>query len=153
MSVRLSEEEAWDMLGSSHTGILTTLRRDGFPVALPVWFVAEDRAILVAGPALTKKFSRVRHDSRASFLVESGYRWAELKAVQITGRAEMVANPDWEHIDALLDAKYKGARTPREEMPESARTRYDAARSLIRIVPEGRILSWDNARLDPNRGR
>ena len=153
MSVRLSEEEAWEMLGSSHTGILTTLRRDGFPVTLPVWFVTEDRTVLVAGPGLTKKFSRVRHDGRASFLVESGYRWAELKAVQLTGRAEIVDDPDWEHIDALLDAKYKGARTPRAEMPESARARYDSARSLIRIVPETRILSWDNARLDPNRGR
>jgi nitroimidazol reductase NimA-like FMN-containing flavoprotein (pyridoxamine 5'-phosphate oxidase superfamily) len=153
MSVRLSEEEAWDMLGSTHTGILTTMRRDGFPVALPVWFVTEDRAVLVAGPAVTKKFNRIRHDNRASFLVESGYRWAELRAVQINGRAELVDNPDWEHIDALLDAKYKGARTPREEMAESARARYDSARSLIRIVAEGRILSWDNARLDPNRGR
>jgi PPOX class probable F420-dependent enzyme len=153
MSVRLSEDEAWEVLGSSHTGILTTLRRDGFPVALPVWFVAEDHTILVAGPALTKKFNRVRHDGRASFLVESGYRWAELQAVQITGTAELVDQPDWEHIDALLDAKYMGARTPREEMAPSAKARYDSARALIRIVPEGRILSWDNARLDPNRGR
>jgi PPOX class probable F420-dependent enzyme len=152
MSVRLSEDEAWEVLAASHTGILTTLRRDGFPVALPVWFVVEDRVIYVAGPAVTRKFQRVRHDPRASFLVESGERWAELRAVQVTGRAQVVDDPDWDHIDALLDAKYKAARTPREQMPASARARYDAARSLLRIVAEGRLLTWDNARLDPARG-
>ena len=73
--------------------------------------------------------------------------------MQVTGRAEVVEDPDWQHIDALLDAKYRAARTPRAEMPASARARYDAARSVIRIVPEGRLLTWDNARLDPNRGR
>ncbi len=153
MSIRLSDDEAWEVLAASHTGILTTLRRDGYPVTLPVWFVVEDRAVYVAGPAVTRKFARVRHDRRASFLVESGERWAELRAVQITGRAEVVENPDWEHIDALLDAKYGSLRTPREQMPASARARYDAARALLRIVPEGRLLTWDNARLEPDRVR
>ena len=40
MGVRLSEEEAWAELATAHTGILTTLRRDGRPVSLPVWLVA-----------------------------------------------------------------------------------------------------------------
>ena len=31
--IRLSEDEAWDVLDKSHTGILTTLRRDGMPVS------------------------------------------------------------------------------------------------------------------------
>jgi PPOX class probable F420-dependent enzyme len=153
MSVRLSDDEAWEVLSGSHTGILTTLRGDGYPVTLPVWFVVQDRAVYVAGPAVTRKFGRVRRDHRASFLVESGERWAELRAVQITGRAEIVDDPDWAHVDALLDYKYRGFRTPREEMPASARARYDAARTLVRIVPEGRLLTWDNARLDPSRGR
>ena len=39
MSVRLSDEEAWAELAAAHTGIFTTLRRDGRPVTLPTWFV------------------------------------------------------------------------------------------------------------------
>ena len=154
MSVRLSEEEAWEMLGSSHTGILTTLRRDGFPVTLPVWFVTEDRTVLVAGPGLTKKFSRVRHDGRASFLVESGYRWAELQAVQLDrssrdrGRPGLGAHRRPARRQVQRGPHAESRRCPRA--PEPATTRPDRSSASS---PRARILSWDNARLDPNRGR
>jgi hypothetical protein len=52
--IRLSVDEAWDTIDRAHTGILTTLRRDGVPVSLPVWFVVLDRRIYVSGPANTK---------------------------------------------------------------------------------------------------
>ena len=109
MSIRLSEDEAWEVLRTAHTGIFTTLRRDGFPVSLPVWFVVEDRTILVAGPAVTKKFARVRHDDRVSFLVESGERWRELRAVHVVGRAEIVEDPDWAHTPAGTVAAHSAA--------------------------------------------
>ena len=148
MSVRLADHEAWDVLGSSHTGILTSLRRDGVPVSLPVWFVVDDRAVLVAGPASSYKFARLRRDPRVAFLVESGEAWAELLAVHLIGRAEIVEQPDWESVDQLFDAKYAAFRTPREKMPASARDRYDGARSLVRLTPTERLLTWDNRRLE-----
>lgn len=147
MGVRLSEDEAWEVLAASHTGILTTLRADGFPVTLPVWFVAVGREVLVAGPAKTHKFTRVRRDDRVAFLVESGERWTELRAVQVTGRAVVDPAPDWDKVDAAFEAKYAGFRTPRADMPESARKRYDADRALLRITPVGPPISWDNRRL------
>ena len=146
-SVRMNADEAWSFLAAAHTGILTTLRSDGFPVSLPVWFVVEDRTVLVAGPGHTKKFVRVRNDDRCSFLAETGDRWAELQAVQITGRARLMDSPDWEHVDSLLDAKYAGFRTPRSEMPAETREYYDNSRSLLAIEPEGRLLTWDNRKL------
>ena len=78
MGVRLTDDEAWAELAAAHTGILTTLRRDGRPVALPVWFAVLDRRIYVRTPAGTHKVGHVRHDPRATFLVERGERWAEL---------------------------------------------------------------------------
>ena len=56
--IRLSEDEAWDVLGKFHTGILTTLRRDGTPVSLPVWYVVDERTIIVKTPPRTKKVVR-----------------------------------------------------------------------------------------------
>ena len=88
MSVRLSQDEAWEVLEHSHTGILTTLKADGAPVTLPVWFVVVDRTIGMMAPSRTKKVSRIRRDPRASFLVESGQRWAELRAVHLSGSVE-----------------------------------------------------------------
>jgi PPOX class probable F420-dependent enzyme len=147
VSVRLTEDEAWEVLRGAHTGILTTLRRDGSPVALPVWFVVEGRTILVSGPVTTKKLVRVRRDPRVSFLVESGEAWAELQAVHVSGRAEIVADPDWAAVDAIFDEKYRAFRTASEDMPERTRAHYDVGRALLRIVPEGKLLTWDNRRL------
>jgi PPOX class probable F420-dependent enzyme len=148
MSIRLSEDEAWKVLAESHTGILTTLRADGAPVTLPIWFVVDDRSICFMTFKGTKKLTRIANDPRASFLVESGERWAELRAVHLNGRIEEIADePERERIDAALDAKYAPFRTARAEMPDSAKKAYAAKRSF-RFLPDPRILTWDNARLE-----
>ncbi len=151
MSVRLSADEAWAVLGAAHTGIFTTLRRDGMPIALPVWFVALDRTICLAAPSRTKKVARLRNDPRASFLVESGERWVDLEAVHLTGRVEVVDDEaDMARIDDALDAKYAAFRGNRAAMPEKTREHY-AGRTFLRLVPDERIVSWNNQRI-PMKG-
>ena len=148
MSVRMTQEEASAFLDQAHTGILTTLRRDGMPIALPVWFVTDEGRVYVATPAKTKKVGRVRRDDRVSFLVESGKRWAELKAVQLNGRARVVDAPDRiARVLDLLDAKYAGFRTSRAAMPARTKEHYGGGRAVLEIVPDGRVLSWDNTKL------
>jgi PPOX class probable F420-dependent enzyme len=147
MSIRLTPDEAWDVLGRAHTGILTTLRADGAPVTLPVWFVALDRTICFRTPSRAKKVARIRRDPRASFLVESGERWAELCAVQLSGRVDRVDDETARgRIDAALDEKYAPFRTARADMPTSARDHY-AAWAFFRFVPSPRVLTWDNSRI------
>lgn len=148
MGIRLSDEETWQVLAAAHTGILTTLRADGAPVTLPVWFVALDRTIGMSAPARTKKVARVRRDPRASFLVESGERWAELQAVHLSGRIEIVEDAGAAaSIAAALDAKYAAYRTPSTAMPDATRAVY-REHAILRLVPDGRVLTWDNARLE-----
>lgn len=147
MSVRLTPDEAWDVLDRAHTGILTTLRGDGMPISLPMWFVALDRSICFSAPSHTKKLSRLRKDPRAAFLVESGERWAELKAVHLTGRVERISDEDEiARVAEALDAKYAAFRTATTEMSPATRDHY-AQRAFRRLVPDDRILSWDNRKL------
>src|SRR5262249_6282652 len=125
MGIRLSDDEAWAVIEGSHTGILTTLRADGSPITLPTWFVVLDRAIGLMTPAGTKKHARIAHDPRASFLVESGERWAELRGVHLSGRVEPVEDEAAiERLAGALDAKYRAFRTERTDMPEKTRERY-----------------------------
>jgi PPOX class probable F420-dependent enzyme len=147
VSVRLSEDEAWGVVERAHTGILTTLKRDGSPVALPVWFVVLDRAICMRTPARTKKLKRIRRDPRASFLVEAGERWAELEAVHLNGTVEIVEGDETleQRIERGLEEKYAAFRTPREDMSDAARAAYTDY-AYLRMVPEGRMLTWDNRR-------
>jgi len=148
VSVRLSPDEAWAVVEASHTGIFTSLRRDGIPVTLPIWFVVLERRIYVSGPATAKRVARVRRDPRVSFLVESGKRWAELRAVHLTGRACIVTEPHLlARVAAALDAKYAPFRTRRAAMPAGTRAHYEGAVATVEITPDNHILSWDNARL------
>lgn len=148
MSLRLSPEEAWAFLEKGHTGILTSLRRDGWPISLPVWYVAFDRRIWVSGPARTKKFARIKRDPRVSFLVETGLEWKKLSAVHVTGRARVVEDAATiERVGKLMDAKYAAFRTDRSQMPSATAQHYQQGSTLVCIEPEGKLLTWDNARL------
>lgn len=148
----MTPDEAFTFLAASHTGILTTLRRDGTPIALPVWFALRNRRIYVATPAKTKKVLRIRNDDRVSFLTESGEKWTELKAVHVTGRARLVEDPPViDAVGRLLDEKYAAFRTARRSMPETAQRHYSSGRAVIEIVPDERTLSWDNAKLKLER--
>lgn len=135
------------MVERSHTGILTTLKADGWPVTLPVWFVTLDRTVYLRAASRTKKVSRIRRDPRASFLVESGERWAELRAVHLSGTIEEVHDEATKgRIEAALDAKYAAFRTARSAMPSETRDHY-AQWTFFRLVPGPRVLTWDNRRI------
>lgn len=147
MSIRLTPDEAWAFVERAHTGILTTLRRDGFPVALPVWFVVLDRTVCFTTPPSGKKVARVRRDPRASFLVESGKAWTELAAVHLSGRlSEVTDGRTASLVDELFEAKYAAFRVPDHRMPAAARAVY-RERVTLRLVPDDRFLSWDNSRI------
>jgi PPOX class probable F420-dependent enzyme len=147
MTIRLTSDEAWEAVGAAHTGILTTLRRDGRPIALPVWFALDDHTVAMMTPAGTKKIARVGHDPRASFLVESGERWVDLRAVHLTGRVEIVEDATAiSRIEAAVNEKYAAFRPPVASLPAATQAYY-ANQVFLRFVPDGRILSWDNARI------
>jgi len=144
----MTEEEVWDFLTDGHTGIFATLRADGVPIMMPIWYAVIDRCVYVRTRGA--KLTRVANDARASFLVERGERWAELQAVHLTGTAEVIdPSPELESaLTAELDRKYAAYRTAQEEMPEATQEVYQqAVRRIVRLTPDARVLNWDNRRL------
>jgi nitroimidazol reductase NimA-like FMN-containing flavoprotein (pyridoxamine 5'-phosphate oxidase superfamily) len=155
MSIRLSRDEAWAVLETAHTGIFTSLRSDGVPITLPVWFVALDERIYIDAVARTKKVSRVRRDPRVSFLVESGERWRDLRGVHLTGRARIVDEPELiQRVGSALGKKYAGFSGDRSAMPAETKGHYELEHLVLEIEPDERILSFENARipLSPSDG-
>lgn len=147
MGVELSEREAWSLIAGSHTGILTTLRRDGSPVATAMWFVVLDDTVYLRTLARSAKAANVRRDPRVSFLVEHGRAWAELRCAHLSGRVEPVGDARLrQRIDAEFDRKYDGYRLP-DDVPEATRRHYAAARIHLRLVPTRPLYAWDNAKL------
>ena len=148
-SPRMTEDEIWSFVTDAHTGILTTLRRDGVPIALPLWYACLDRRIYFRTRG--KKLARIARDPRASFLAETGAQWAELKAVHFTGRAEIV------ELEPALAERYRAERDRKyaafqgqSVMSTETRSYYKKALGgIVRFTPDERILHWDNAKLAP----
>ena len=152
MNIRLSIDEAWAAIEEALIGVLTTLCADGRPITLPVWFAVDQRTICVSTPAGSKKVARVRKDPRASFLIESGERWRDLTGIHLSGTLEEVRDPvAMERIQAAWDRKYARLETPHEQMPQPVRSAYSEL-TILRLVPDGRILSWDNSRIPLTEG-
>lgn len=148
VSVRMDPNEAWARIAEAHTGIVTTLRRDGTPMATPMWFCVVDGAVYFRTPAAAKKTARLRNDPRVSFLVEGGERWAELWAVHLAGQAVLVDDESViARVDAALQEKYAAYKTPRAAMADDTRTHYERPFVVVRIDAEARIVSWDNRKL------
>ena len=126
-AVELPEAEAWEFLERAHIGIFTTLRRGGWPLSLPVWFVALERRIYVMSPGRSAKVQRVRRDPRVCFLVEDA---------QERSRALV-----------RFSEKYRGLRMPRDRISKATRTHYGEHAAWIRITTADPIVSWDNARV------
>lgn len=147
-TVRMMEEEVWRFVEDGHTGIFTTLRADGMPIALPIWYVCLDKLIYIGTRG--KKLKRIAKDPRASFLVEEGQQWSELRAVHMTGRADIVDLDDAlsARYKAALDRKYSPYRTAGSAMPKETREAYTkAVNGVVRFTPDGKILNWDNRKL------
>jgi PPOX class probable F420-dependent enzyme len=143
----MSEDESWEFLQDGHTAILTTLRRDGWPVSLPVWFVVADRAIYVTTPAKSKKVLRIRHDDRACLLVERGEAWVELAAVEIAVRATILEpGSEADAAGELFAGKYAAFRPASARMPDATKQHY-SGQAVLRLDPAGSALTWDNARI------
>lgn len=150
MSVRMNESEISDFLAASHTGILATLRSDGAPAIVPLWFVVLDGSVHLRTLRSSAKVKHLLNDARVSFLIESGQAWSELKAVVLHGIAEVVDELGLtSKIDAAWAEKYADFLMPSNT---SARTRdhYAATRLYIRIVPTRRTLTWDNSKALPS---
>jgi len=150
MGVALSEDEAWDLVTRSLTGIVTTLDRDGYPLSLPVWFVVLDRLIYFRTPATSRKVARIARDGRAGFLVESGERWAELTAVSFRATADRVTDePLCAQVMAARAEKYRGRGTGGggRALPEATVRHYATESAIIRLTPVGAPITWDNNKI------
>jgi nitroimidazol reductase NimA-like FMN-containing flavoprotein (pyridoxamine 5'-phosphate oxidase superfamily) len=130
--------------------VFTSLKQDGTPISLPVWFAPLEGRLYLHGPSSSKKFTRVRNNPRVSFVCESGERWVELTAVHLTGQARVLCDEHAleESVSAAFDRRYAELRP--STIPKAARDNYRQF-SVIEIVPDARILSWDNSRLGLGR--
>jgi nitroimidazol reductase NimA-like FMN-containing flavoprotein (pyridoxamine 5'-phosphate oxidase superfamily) len=146
MGVRMTAEEVAEFLAAADVGILSTLRRDGSPIGLPMWFVVVDGDVCFRTRGTGRKVERIDRDARVSFVVDTGAAWRELASVVVNGRAERADPALAARIEAALTEKYAGRGVP-EAAPQRTRQHYDVPTVHYRIVPASPPLTWDNSKL------
>jgi PPOX class probable F420-dependent enzyme len=124
-------------LASKEVVVLSTVQRDGAPLAMPMWFLPTAEAIYMISVEGLQKVRNLRRDPRVCVVAEAGTRGAEIKGVIVQGRVEFLEDPAERRpiIDQLLQrydpdlARLWGGPT----MPPN--------RVLFRVVPN-KVRSW-----------
>ncbi|MCC7365877.1 MAG: pyridoxamine 5'-phosphate oxidase family protein [Dehalococcoidia bacterium] len=69
---RMKPEDVELFLSQPHVGVLATLRRDGMPYTVPVWWLWKDGAVWLTGTYSRVWCKQLLRDGRASLCIESG---------------------------------------------------------------------------------
>ncbi|MER6013305.1 PPOX class F420-dependent oxidoreductase [Streptomyces bluensis] len=98
------DETTLDALGAGKYVLITSYRKNGTPVATPVWVVRDAETLGVWTTADSWKVKRIRN--RADILVGPCDLRGNPTGQQIPGRAEIVDPATTEHYRRLIARKY-----------------------------------------------
>ena len=101
--IALGPEEQREYLDESHTIILVSNDRHGYPHPVAMWYLAEpDGSVVMTTFRKSQKALNLRRDPRCTLLIESGRTYPELKGLIIRGRAEI--DDDTERVLDVFEA-------------------------------------------------
>lgn len=84
---------------------ITSFRRDGTPVASPVWFAEGDGRLLVQTDAASGKVKRIRRDSAVQIAICSAS--GRLRGEHVPAVAELLPDTDVNAAERLIRHKYR----------------------------------------------
>jgi uncharacterized protein len=84
---------------------LTTFRRDGTPVATPVWFVQDGDRLLVRTGRDSGKVKRIHHNP--SVTIAEASATGRAKSAPKRARAELLPDAEMTTVDELMARKYR----------------------------------------------
>lgn len=112
---RMTNAQRNAFLAERRYGILTTLRRDGMPVSLPVWYEWDGTTLRMFCHEASGKLKRLRHDARASVLVVNSPDEPE-NWVAFDGRITVCDEGGLEMAERVFDRYYPHGDPRRESL-------------------------------------
>jgi len=105
---RMSDALRERFLREPHVGVIATLRRDGRPYTVPIWWLWRDGEFWLTGTTNRVWCRQLRRDPRASLCIEASA--PHPGHVGVDGRVEVLEPPDFDiwPISRLLAEKYVG---------------------------------------------
>ncbi len=87
----LATPEIQAFLATREVAVLATVKADGAPLAMPMWFLHDPDALTMISVDGLQKVRNLRGDARVSVVVEAGTR-GDIRGVIVQGRAEFLAD-------------------------------------------------------------
>jgi PPOX class probable F420-dependent enzyme len=144
----MTAEEVQLFLEEERTGILASGGDSGYPHVVPMWYSPEGGGVSIWTYARSQKVLNLRRDPRASFLVEAGDTYADLRGVSID--AGVTVLDDYDSVLALglrLHNRYSGLAAAGDEPPPELVAQ--AHKRVGLILKPVRHRSWDHRKLTP----
>lgn len=143
--IAIDAAERQQYVAAAMTIILISNGRDGYPHAVPMWFIVDDDGCFyMTTYGRSQKAVNLRRDPRVALLVESGTRYDQLKGVLIRGTAEVLDDLELAvRVLVRIQTKHVGALAEGVEDVMRAQAR---KRVVLKITPE-RTASWDHGKL------
>ena len=133
---RMQPSDLEEFLAQPHVAVLATLRRDGRPYTVPVWFLWDGEAYWITGTYERVWCKQLRHDPRASLCIEAMRPVAG--HVGVDGTVTIHELPDFDiwPISRRLADKYVGAVNGPEAADAFFANMQTEHRLLFRLEPE-----------------
>ena len=137
----MSDDEVVAFLAGERRAQVATINVDGTPHVVPLSYVVLDGLLTFWTDPRSRKVADLRRDPRMTCLVEAGERFAEFRAVQLTGRVELGEDRTTsERVGLALFERANGHLT---DDLRSAVAQLVGERIAVTLHPD-RVVTWDH---------
>lgn len=142
--IMMTDDERDAYLAGQRTCRVATVSAGGRPHIGALWFVWDGTSCWLYSITRSLRWAQLRHDPRVAVVIDDGVEYAELRGVELSGKAVFVGEAprtgescaELEAPERLFAAKYFGM----DVMP------HDGRHAWLRLTP-GAITSWDFRKL------
>ena len=147
--VKMSDREVADFLAEKVKVQVATAGKDGAPHLTTLFYVVRDGLVAFWTYGRSQKIRNLERDPRITCLVEDGDDYFELRGVSITGKAELVRDPERIfEIGSAVATRMVGA-TSFEELGDLGRAEVErqAQKRIAVIVHPDHVATWDHSKM------
>jgi PPOX class probable F420-dependent enzyme len=141
----MTEDEVATFLAGQRRAHVATINPDGTPHLVPLAYVLIDGRLTFWTDPRSRKVANLRRDPRMTCLIEAGDHFAEFRAVQVSGRAEI--GDDAATSERVGLALFERAAGQLNDQLRAAVAALVSERVAVTVVPE-RLVTWDHRKVE-----
>jgi PPOX class probable F420-dependent enzyme len=143
----MRREEVDSYLATQRNATLASVGMDGFPHQVAMWFLPEPDGIVMWTFRRSQKAVNLRRNPSASFMVQDGDGYGELRGVAVRGKAELI--DDTQRVLEIGHRLYSRYGTAYGHDSEAYRAEIarQAPKRVGIYLPMTRLTSWDFSKL------